>query len=860
VTYEEMNGRANQVGEYLRRRGVREEEMVGVLMERGVEMVIGLIGILKAGAAYVPLDPAYPQDRLAFMCQDAAVKVILTQSRLLELLPQNDLPVLCLDTDWGTLAALPSNNLPRLNLPAQVAYVIYTSGSTGQPKGVANTQDGILNRLLWMQDAYGLTAADRVLQKTPFSFDVSVWEFFWPLMNGARLVMARPGGHRNSQYLVDLIEEQGITTLHFVPSMLEVFIEEPGLEERCASVRQVMCSGEALSVELQRRFYARMKKALLHNLYGPTEAAVDVTSWACERDSQRQSVPIGRPIANTQLYILDQYLQVAPVGVAGELHIGGINLSRGYLNRPELTAEKFIPNPFGERAGERIYKTGDLARYQPGGEIEYLGRLDYQVKLRGHRIELGEIEAVLREHQEVREAVALVREESATDKRLVAYLIATQEGAAPGQRELREYLKERLPDYMIPSAFVLLSQWPLTPSGKIDRRALPPPDAKLEKSFVGPRDELEQELTQIWEEVLQVQPIGVTDDFFEIGGHSMLAVRLMSRIKERTGKSLPLAVMFPRATIEHLAELLRQDAAIKLWSPLVALQPQGHKRPFFCVHAVGGNALSYIPLVKYLDQDRPFYALQAQGLEEGQVPLARIEEMASSYVDAVRAVQPQGPYLLGGWSLGGMVAFEMAQQLQAQKQEVSLLALIDSSISRGDQPVVEDTAKLLTSFALDLGVTLDSFNISWDVFSHLASVEQLTYAFAQAKASHILPAEMDFAQFQRLFNVFKTNSRALGWYEPHAFPGQVTLLKASEPVPTPRQGRLDALRRRWPFRKDKAGEAQAIEGPFLGWDKWTTGGVELHLIPGNHYTMVSDPHVEHLSRQLQACINKADKD
>jgi amino acid adenylation domain-containing protein len=393
LTYRELNCRANQLAHHLRALGVGPETLVGLFMERSLEMVIGIYGIIKAGGAYVPLDPEYPPDRVAYMIEDTQIPVLLTQTKLVNNLPQHSANVICLDTDWDTIAKEKSDN-PDINVEADnLAYVIYTSGSTGKPKGVMNEHRGICNRILWMQDEYGLTDSDRILQKTPFSFDVSVWEFFWPLLVGARLIVARPGGHRDSDYLVKLIIEQEITTLHFVPSMLQIFLEEEGVEN-CRCLRRVICSGEALPYDLQERFFERLDVVELHNLYGPTEAAVDVTYWPCERKSDLHLVPIGFPVANTQMHVLDAQLQPVPIGVSGELHIGGVQVARGYLNRPNLTDEKFISDPFSSELDARLYKTGDLARYLPNGAIEYIGRTDFQVKIRGLRIELGEIETL----------------------------------------------------------------------------------------------------------------------------------------------------------------------------------------------------------------------------------------------------------------------------------------------------------------------------------------------------------------------------------------------------------------------------------------------------------------------------------
>ena len=427
LTYNELNRRANALAHALQATGVGPEVLVGVCIERSPDMVIALLAILKAGGAYVPLDPIYPRERLDYMVQDAKIPIVLSHRHLLDLLPQDGTKLICLDTnDVETLLGGKAlwEDAARQNLvtnvqPDNLAYVIYTSGSTGQPKGVMNIHRGLYNRLYWMQQAYQLTPQDRVMQKTPFSFDVSVWEFFWPLMTGARLVVAEPWEHLNPTYLISLIDEQQVTTLHFVPSMLQAFLQEPGLE-RCTSLKRVICSGEALSFELQERFFAQFTTVELHNLYGPTEASIDVTHWQCQPGSQ---VMIGRPIANTRLYILDRSMHPVPIGVTGELCIGGVGVARGYFNRPELTAEKFVRDPFRKEPGATLFKTGDLARYRADSAIECLGRIDHQVKIRGFRIELGEIEAILAQHLAIREVVVVAREDPPADKRLVAYLV-----------------------------------------------------------------------------------------------------------------------------------------------------------------------------------------------------------------------------------------------------------------------------------------------------------------------------------------------------------------------------------------------------------------------------------------------------
>jgi amino acid adenylation domain-containing protein len=565
LSYRELNERANQLAHYLRSLGVGSDVLVGLYMDRCLEMVIGIYAVIKAGGAYVPLDPEYPPERVVFMMQDAQAPVLLTQQKWLAGLPESKATLICVDTDGAAIAGYSTENLASAVGPDHLAYVIFTSGSTGRPKGVMNSHKGICNRLLWMQEAYQLSPVDRVMQKTPFSFDVSVWEFFWPLLVGARLVLARPGGHKDRDYLVRLIVEQEISTLHFVPSMLQIFLEANNVTQ-CRSLKRVICSGEALPYELQQRFFARME-AELHNLYGPTEAAVDVTYWACQHDDPRAVVPIGRPVANTQIYILDPYLQPVPVGVPGELHIGGVQVAHGYLNRPELTAEKFIHDPFSADPAARLYKTGDLARYLPDGAIEYLGRIDHQVKIRGFRIELGEIETVLGQHPRVQEAVVVVREtDQKADKQLVAYIVPAPD-QEPTLPELRAFLAKKVPDYMIPAAFVILGSMPLTPNGKVNRRALPAPDPArpmVDQPYVGPRNDTEARLAQIWSEVLKVERVGIHDNFFEMGGHSLLATLMISRIQQRFQVDLPVQALFDAPTVAGLAVLLVQKEAGQL--------------------------------------------------------------------------------------------------------------------------------------------------------------------------------------------------------------------------------------------------------------------------------------------------------
>ncbi|WP_343596219.1 amino acid adenylation domain-containing protein [Pseudomonas sp.] len=550
LSYAELNAEANRLAQHLRGMGVGPDVLVGIAAERSVEMMVGLLAILKAGGAYVPLDPEYPQDRLAYMFEDSGIALLLTQSHLRDGLPiPAGLAVLDLDRTeaWS---ALPAHNPGVLLHPENLAYVIYTSGSTGKPKGAGNRHVALHNRLAWMQEAYQLNADDSVLQKTPFSFDVSVWEFFWPLMEGARLVMARPGDHRDPARLAELITREQISTLHFVPSMLQAFVGDENAA-RCTSLQRIICSGEALPVELQRQTLALLPQSGLYNLYGPTEAAIDVTHWTCVEES-KDAVPIGQPIANLQTYVLDGELNPVSPGVTGELYLGGIGLARGYHRRPSLTAERFVTSPFG--TGQRLYRTGDLARQREDGVIEYAGRIDHQVKIRGLRIELGEIEARLQEQDAVREAVVV-----AAEGQLVAYLVAEQGDSLAA---IKAHLAAVLPDYMVPSQWVLLEHMPLSPNGKLDRKALPKPElGQSRREYLAPQSELEHRLAAIWQEVLKVEQVGLNDNFFELGGHSLLLVRLVSRIKTECSVELPIQDAYLADDLGALASLISGSAS-----------------------------------------------------------------------------------------------------------------------------------------------------------------------------------------------------------------------------------------------------------------------------------------------------------
>ncbi|MEH2022015.1 amino acid adenylation domain-containing protein [Nostoc sp.] len=558
LTYRQLNQRANQLAHHLRALGVGPEVLVGICLERSLEMIVGLLGILKAGGAYVPLDPAYPSERLAFILEDTQTPILLTQEKLVKNLPPHQAQVVCLDSNWQGNIQNSQENPVNETTADNLIYVIYTSGSTGQPKGVMIPHRGICNQLHWKQTTFGLTHADKVLLTISFSFDPSVWQIFWPLCFGGQLFIPRPGGHQDTAYLVKVITEQQITVLALVPSILRVLLEERGIEN-CRFIRHITCGGEALPGELIERFFAQLNlDNVLHNCYGPTEASIDTTFWTCQRGNNYAIAPIGRPITNADIHILDENLQPVPVGESGELHIGGIGLARGYLNRPELTRDKFIFHPFSSERGARLYKTGDLARYLSDGNIEFLGRIDHQVKIRGFRIELGEIEAILAQHPSLTQTLVIAREDVPGDKRLVAYVVASPE-QIPRQVELRRFLETRLPEYMVPGLFVFLDTLPLNPNGKIDRHALPAPDTsdiRLSTNFLPPENLTEEVLASIWAKVLHLEQVGIHDNFFELGGHSLLATQVMSKVRQVFRIEIGLQLLFENPTIATLAQAM----------------------------------------------------------------------------------------------------------------------------------------------------------------------------------------------------------------------------------------------------------------------------------------------------------------
>lgn len=816
LTFRELNRRANQLAHHLVKLGVGPDVLVGILVERSLEMVVGLLGILKAGGAYVPLDPAYPRERVAFMLQDSEVPVLLSQHHLLGSIPDSRAKVVVLDADWHEIAMEEAENPVNKAGAENLAYVIYTSGSTGKPKGVQIPHRAVVNFLTSMRHRPGMTEGDRLLAVTTLSFDIAGLEIYLPLSVGASLEIVCRQVSSDGSRLLSKLASSCATVMQATPATWRMLLEA-GWE---GSPRlKVLCGGEAVSRKLADQLLQKCDS--LWNMYGPTETTI--WSTISKVEPGQGTVPIGQPIANTEIFILDKVLQPVPIGVAGELHIGGEGLARGYLQRSELTAEKFIAHPFSQDPEARLYKTGDLVRYLPSGDIEFLGRIDHQTKIRGFRIEMGEIEAVLRQHGAVTETVVLVREDAPGDQRLVAYFVPAQ-GSTPTGSELRDFLKEKLPEYMVPSAFVTLRAMPLTPNGKVNRRALPAPDqadlAPKEK-FAAPRDVIESRLAQIWETVLNVRPIGVRHNFFELGGHSLVAVRLMHRIEQAFGKNLPIATLLQAPTIEQLAAILRQEG----WSPslscLVPIQTGGSKPPFFCVHGANGTVVRFHDLARYLGSDRPFYGLQAPGLDARNPCHTRAEDMASHYIKEIRGVQPEGPYFLGGYSFGGVVAFEMAQQLTAQGQDGAVVVLFDTVCSPLQRTPVSLGVASISSVLLKL--------------FRIPAPEWRTYVWRITTAPiREIHRWLHVARLPRdIKKVRKACMQAEREYMPQPYLGRVILFRSShKPL-----GR--------------------VSDPCAGWSTYAALGLETYEIEGNHENILIEPQVRFVGEQLKTCLDEA---
>lgn len=824
MRYGELDARANRLARHLRGLGVAPEVLVGVCLERSASTLVAMLGILKAGGTCVPLDPDQPSARLAFMLDDCAAPLVVTQQSLRERLAASRARIVCLDRDVPAIASNEAHSLPALARPEHLACVIYTSGSTGQPKGVQVTHSGVAHHLRWFTGAVGVVPADRFLFKTSIGFDASIVELFAPLLVGASVVIADAHGERDMGLLAQTLSRHAITVLQMVPSVLRALLAQPSFEPP-DSLRFLVCGGEALDRELARELRRRWPAVALGNFYGPTEASIDAT-WhpVHEVAAGLGTVTIGRPVSHARCHVLDEHLQPVPIGVVGELCIGGAGLARGYLHRAELTAQRFIADPF--RPGERLYRSGDLARYLADGNIEWMGRIDEQVKLRGLRIELGEIEAALRACDGVRDAAVLLREDRPGFPRLVGY--AQSDTALPAA--LRDRLAERLPEHMLPSSIVVLPALPLLPSGKLDRRALPAPDAAVRRGDdAAPGSPLEVALAQIWCELLGLQRVGVDDDFFALGGHSLLAVRVLAEIERRIGPTLRVSNLFQARSIRRLAALLQSagDGAAAT-SCVVALQPLGSRPPLFAVSGYGGGVMPFMALASELGTDQPLSVLDT-GVFDGASDDLTLEDVARRLVADMRRVQGSGPYRLVGYSLGGKVVYEMAQQLRRMDERVDLLVLLDcAGPGYPRRAAFPERALLHLRHSVALGPWAAARYLvkrMWNLRKYLATTQARLF---DSDSAGMAPAQ----SMQRSADAV---DRAWRRYLPRFYAGEAVLVRAE-------------------LRPSHVG--LITEDPLMGWGPLVGAGVRLEGLHCGHRDMLNPEHAAALARVLARYLNE----
>ncbi|KYC36587.1 non-ribosomal peptide synthetase [Scytonema hofmannii PCC 7110] len=850
LTYRQLNQRVNQLAHYLQKQGVTKGTLVAISLERSVEMVVGILAVLKAGGAYIPLDPSYPVERLSFMLSDSQVSLVISQKSLVNNFRQmtfdidaqraasrrvGQVTVISLDGEWEIIKQESQENPISPSKADNLAYVIYTSGSTGTPKGVLGTHRGTVNGLHWLWKTYPFIQNEVCCQKTAISFVDSVWEIFAPLLQGIPTVIIPDTIVKDPQLFIETLAKHKVTRIILVPSLLRLLLDSYSyLTKNLSHLKLWITSGEALSVSLTQTFLQLMPGAKLINLYGSSEVSANVTHYDTSLLPDKLiSVPIGRPIDNTQVYVLNRHLQPTPVGVVGELYVGGDGLARGYLHRPELTQERFIDNPFVP--GTKLYKTGDLVRYLIDGNLEYLGRRDDQVKIRGFRVELGEIAAAIAQHPDVKESVVIARDDEG-DRHLIAYVVTPKQDIVA---QLLPHLQQKLPNYMLPSAFVVLDAIPLTPNGKVDKRSLPIDDVirpNATQALVAPRNFTELALVKIWENLLNTSPIGVSDNFFGLGGHSFLAVRLMAQIYDRFGYNLPLSTLFENPTIEKLATIVSQPVRETSNSPLVAIQSNGSKIPFFCMHGAGGGVRHYFNLSRRLGEDYPFYALQHNPDQE-EPEIISVEETAARYLQEIRQVQPIGPYLLGGFCYGGVLAFEMAQQLQRQGETVGLLVVIDAILPEtAIKPTDDDDAKFLLRMAESIKTNSNiNFSVPFEELRDLPVDEQ--FHLVNKKANFIF-SDTEIKDFLRYYKLFKAHVQAMRDYVPQVYPHSMTLFRAKEEI-----------------IHDFESPEFYTDNPLLGWGKCSSQPIQVIEVPGDHFSIFVEPHIQELAKQLRISID-----
>ena len=816
ITYEELNRKANQFARYLRGQGVGPDVIVSLATERSIEMIIGLLAILKAGGAYMPLDPSYPHERLLFMIEQANSKLILAQKHLLASLPASSAALIPLDYGAREIKSHDDQNLSPVNDPENLAYVMYTSGSTGQPKGVSVTHRNVV-RLVKNTNYAKFDAGAVFLQFAPVTFDAATFEIWGPLLNGAKLVVTA-AGMESLENLGQTIQHYGVTTLWLTAGLFHQMVENE--LNNLQGVRELIAGGDVLSPPHVRKVTKTLRNCRLINGYGPTENTTFTCCQTLTSFDAGRSVPIGRPISNSQVYVLSDEMEPVPVGVPGELFIGGDGLARGYLHDPSSTAEKFLPNPFATNAGERLYRTGDLVKYRRDGSLEFLGRLDRQVKVRGYRVELGEIEFALAQHGDVRECVVTTEESPSGETRLIGF-VAPNAGTAPRAEQLKTFLSEKLPEYLVPSFIVILDSLPLSSNGKVDRQALPKiENVDLGNVFVAPRTPEEAGIANIWKSLLGLEKVGIRDNFFVLGGHSMLAVRLISEIKKAYDQKIPLSFLYQGATVEALAELVSGDNSYAHLT-LSQIKPGSSWPPFFCVSGPEVNALGYATLAHHLGEEQPVYSLQGEFRREieGEYTPEEIESWAADYLKAVRELQPEGPYMFGGMCTGALIAFDMAAQLEAEGQQTGLL-------------VIFDTWDILTMnglWVVDYYLRHLRFLRRQSREQQIKAVTKKIRGFLRSIVTTVSP-DSRTGESRDADNPWKTGYKPKVDFVPKRFSGNVTVYRIQKQ----------------PYYR--------VRDEALGWGKRVEGRVDVEYIPGAHATILRDPNVQVMAQNLRERI------
>jgi amino acid adenylation domain-containing protein len=811
ITYKELNFRANKIANYLMQLNIKRDQLVAIYLNRTPDLIATFLGVLKAGGAYVPIDLSYPRERIEYILEDSQASFFITTSNFIEDLPHVDVNIICLDLEKDNIN-VQSEECIAIATAESLAYVMYTSGSTGKPKGVEMIQRGIVRLVINNKSYAELGPQEVILNRASVAFDVSAFEIYGALLNGGKLVLMN--SHKPSfEQIAKTIQQYSVTILRVGPELLNVLLED--YSDYLGSLRQVFCGGEVLPVWLARKFKVKLKWCNLINAYGPTENAVNTTSYSVQEISPNiSSIPIGRPVANDSVYILDKYLQPVPIGVCGELYLSGDGIARGYLNRPELTRERFIKNPFSRDTVKVMYKSGDLGRFRPDGNIEFLGRTDDQVKIRGVRIELGEIENIVGQFPGVRQSITTTFIGKDGTKEVVSYVVMNKEKEF-NQKELRSFVREKLPEYLVPTFFVELEEIPVTPVGKLDYKRLPSPTVSFERDqVISPRNPVEKKLVSIWESLLDYSPISIRDNFFDLGGNSLLAMRLFSLIEKNFSKRLPVSSIFQEETIENLASLIfSNNSSESKISPIVAIQPLGTKKPLFCVHGGGGEVLIYRDLTVELGNNQPVYGLRYVNRESKSMS---VEDLAKQYIKEVRRLQPEGPYHLLGFCYGGAIAYEMAYQLISSGQKVNFLTIINFE-KPGYEPSKSFKNLALNKLRRLYNMPLnESFSLVNRKIFGLLGFSKESHASQTLKDNSYLTNEA--------IHKSEDIKKAINEYKPKPYPGKMVLIRGIN----------------YDRYEDK-----------LGWENTNDGYIQVNRVFAPHHLMLKKPHVGMIVKQIE---------